>query len=50
MQFEKDTGEDPFNVDQFLSEVQQGTSTKRYGLQDDEPRAAKRVRVEDNEP
>ncbi len=51
VQFEKDAG-DPFNVDKFLQEVQEGTagsSAKRgYGLGDDE-RQSKRSRVDDEE-
>ncbi|KAG5977301.1 mRNA splicing protein [Claviceps digitariae] len=51
VQFQKeDAGADPFNVDQFLSEVDQNTSSKRgYGLQDAESRQSKRPRVEDEE-
>ncbi|KAL2135411.1 hypothetical protein VTI74DRAFT_8644 [Chaetomium olivicolor] len=52
VQFEKDTA-DPFNVDKFLSEVQQGTtgsSSKRaYGLQDEDARQSKRSRVDDDD-
>ncbi|KAK4161941.1 SKIP/SNW domain-containing protein [Cladorrhinum sp. PSN259] len=52
VQFEKDTA-DPFNVDKFLSEVQQETtssSSKRgYGLQDDDDRKSKRTRVDDDD-
>ncbi len=51
VQFEKDAG-DPFNVDKFLQEVQEGTagsSSKRgYGLGEDE-RQSKRSRVDDEE-
>ncbi|KAK3325272.1 SKIP/SNW domain-containing protein [Apodospora peruviana] len=56
VQFEKDAGgptaADPFNVDKFLSEVQQGqpSSSKRgYGLNDDDTRQSKRTRVEEDE-
>ncbi|KAF4120572.1 SNW domain-containing protein 1 [Geosmithia morbida] len=48
VQFEKDAP-DPFNVDKFLSEVEQSTSSKRgYGLQDEgsSSRNTKRARVE----
>ncbi len=51
VQFEKDAG-DPFNVDKFLSEVQQGTasSSKRgYGLQEEDSRQSKRSRVDDDD-
>ncbi|KAK4104901.1 hypothetical protein N658DRAFT_493001 [Parathielavia hyrcaniae] len=59
VQFEKEEA-DPFNVDKFLSEVQQGTtaaapaasaSSKRgYGLvQEDDARQSKRSRVDDDE-
>ncbi|KAL2170123.1 hypothetical protein VTG60DRAFT_5218 [Thermothelomyces hinnuleus] len=55
VQFEKDTT-DPFNVDKFLSEVQQETaagassSSKRgYGLQEESSRQAKRSRVDDDD-
>ncbi|GJN75466.1 mRNA splicing protein [Purpureocillium lilacinum] len=48
VQFEKDKT-DPFNVDKFLSEVDQSSSSKRgYGLQD-EGRQPKRPRVEDDD-
>ena len=51
VQFEKDAGNDPFNVDKFLSEVDQSSSSKRgYGLQqEDESRQSKRVRVEEDD-
>lgn len=51
VQFEKDAG-DPFNVDKFLSEVQQGvsSSSKRgYGLQEEDSRQSKRSRVDDDD-
>jgi SNW domain-containing protein 1 len=48
VQFEKDTA-DPFNVDQFLSEVATGVGNKRYGVQEPEPRASKRARVEEDD-
>ncbi|TFB04328.1 Pre-mRNA-processing protein 45 [Trichoderma ghanense] len=48
VQFEKDAA-DPFNVDKFLSEVDQNPSSKRgYGLQD-EDRRAKKARVEEDD-
>ncbi|KAI5461430.1 SKIP/SNW domain-containing protein [Mariannaea sp. PMI_226] len=49
VQFEKDST-DPFNVDKFLSEVEQNSSSKRgYGLQEDTNRQSKRPRVEDDD-
>ena len=48
VQFEKDNGEDPFNVDQFLSEVEKG-GNKRYGIQDAEERSPKRAKVDDDD-
>lgn len=52
VQFEKDTA-DPFNVDKFLSEVQQGVSTstskRGYGLQEEDSRQSKRSRVDDED-
>jgi SNW domain-containing protein 1 len=47
VQFEKDTGDDPFNIDQLISEASKGN--KRYGIQEDESRAAKRTKVEDDD-
>ncbi|KAI9777453.1 MAG: mRNA splicing protein [Geoglossum umbratile] len=49
VQFEKDST-DPFkSVDQFLSEVATNVNNKRYGVQESEPRAPKRARVDDDE-
>ncbi|KXX73445.1 Pre-mRNA-processing protein 45 [Madurella mycetomatis] len=50
VQFEKDTA-DPFNVDKFLSEVQQGTSSSKrgYGLHEEDSRQSKRSRVDDDD-
>ncbi|KAK3350977.1 putative puff-specific nuclear protein Bx42 [Neurospora tetraspora] len=52
VQFEKDTGADPFNVDKFLNEVEKdgaSSSNKRgYGLNDGE-RDSKRARIDDDE-
>ncbi|KAK3359745.1 SKIP/SNW domain-containing protein [Lasiosphaeria hispida] len=49
VQFEKDVA-DPFNVDKFLSQVEQSTSSKRgYGLGNDDSRQSKRTRVDDDE-
>ncbi|SPN98878.1 probable puff-specific nuclear protein Bx42 [Cephalotrichum gorgonifer] len=49
VQFEKEAA-DPFNVDKFLSEVEQGPSSKRgYGLQEDTPRKTKRTRVDEED-
>ncbi|KFA77713.1 hypothetical protein S40288_00417 [Stachybotrys chartarum IBT 40288] len=46
VQFEKDAT-DPFNVDKFLSEVEQNGASKRgYGLQDEESRRSKRPRTD----
>ncbi|KAF5233920.1 hypothetical protein FAUST_7882 [Fusarium austroamericanum] len=45
VQFEKEAG-DPFNVDKFLSEVDQNSSKRGYGLQDDDSRQSKRPRVD----
>ncbi|CAM1508183.1 Fc.00g050310.m01.CDS01 [Cosmosporella sp. VM-42] len=49
VQFEKDAA-DPFNVDKFLNEVDQTSSSKRgYGLQEEDSRQSKRPRVEDDD-
>ncbi|KAK1760883.1 SKIP/SNW domain-containing protein [Echria macrotheca] len=50
VQFEKDSA-DPFNdVDKFLSQVEQSSSSKRgYGLGDDGARQSKRTKVEDDD-
>lgn len=49
VQFEKDAA-DPFNVDKFLSEVEQSSSSKRgYGLQEEDSRQPKRARMEDDD-
>ena len=48
VQFEKDAG-DPFNVDKFLSEVEQSQSKRGYGLQEEEPRQSKRARIDEDE-
>jgi SNW domain-containing protein 1 len=54
VQFEKDAG-DPFNVDKFLSEVQQETATasssgkRGFGLQEEDARQSKRSRVDDDD-
>ncbi|KAH8888723.1 hypothetical protein GQ53DRAFT_229563 [Thozetella sp. PMI_491] len=49
VQFEKDKT-DPFNVDKFLSEVEQSSSSKRgaYGVQEEDPRQSKRARVDED--
>ncbi|KAL2144301.1 hypothetical protein VTI28DRAFT_9289 [Corynascus sepedonium] len=57
VQFEKDNTTDPFNVDKFLSEVQQetsgagaaGSSKRGYGLQEEDSRQSKRSRVDDDD-
>lgn len=49
VQFEKDAP-DPFNVDKFLTEVEQTSSSKRgYGLQEEDNRQSKRPRVEEDD-
>ncbi|KAK4453189.1 SKIP/SNW domain-containing protein [Podospora aff. communis PSN243] len=49
VQFEKDVA-DPFNVDKFLSQVEQSSSSKRgFGLGDGESRQSKRTRVDDDD-
>ncbi|KAK1778383.1 SKIP/SNW domain-containing protein [Copromyces sp. CBS 386.78] len=53
VQFEKDTGADPFNVDKFLNEVEKeggaSSSNKRgFGLNDGE-RDSKRTRIDDED-
>ncbi|KAK0651815.1 putative puff-specific nuclear protein Bx42 [Cercophora newfieldiana] len=49
VQFEKDVA-DPFNVDKFLSQVEQSSSSKRgYGLDGDDSRQSKRTRVDDDD-
>ncbi|KAI1346196.1 SKIP/SNW domain-containing protein [Xylaria sp. FL0043] len=51
VQFERDTaGNDPFQMDKFMAEVDQSSSSKRgYGLQDGESRDPKRARVEEDD-
>ncbi|KAI1814772.1 SKIP/SNW domain-containing protein [Poronia punctata] len=51
VQFERDTaGNDPFQMDRFMAEVDQTSSSKRgYGLQESESREPKRARVEEDE-
>ncbi|KAI1776409.1 SKIP/SNW domain-containing protein [Hypoxylon cercidicola] len=51
VQFEKDTaGKDPFEMDKFMAEVDQSSSSKRgYGLQEGESRQPKRARVEEDD-
>jgi SNW domain-containing protein 1 len=50
VQFEKDDGADPFNVDEFLEKVQagEGSGTKRYGVQETGGRASKKARVDED--
>ncbi|KAK6581757.1 hypothetical protein PZA11_005454 [Diplocarpon coronariae] len=48
VQFEKDTG-DVFNVDDFLNKVGESSAKRQYGLQEDEDRAPKRARVEEDD-
>lgn len=49
VQFEKDTGGDVFNVDDFLSEVGKTSNKREYGLQEDESRSTKRARVDEDD-
>ncbi|KAI0108647.1 SKIP/SNW domain-containing protein [Nemania sp. FL0031] len=51
VQFERDNaGNDPFQMDKFMAEVDQSSSSKRgYGLQDGESREPKRPRVEEDD-
>jgi SNW domain-containing protein 1 len=49
VQFEKDTGDDPFNVAQLISDVEKGANNKRYGIQDQGDRASKRARLDDDD-
>ncbi|KAI1746223.1 SKIP/SNW domain-containing protein [Xylaria scruposa] len=51
VQFERDNaGNDPFQMDKFMAEVDQSSSSKRgYGLQDGESRDPKRARVDEDE-
>ncbi|KAI0442615.1 SKIP/SNW domain-containing protein [Xylaria telfairii] len=51
VQFERDNaGNDPFQMDKFMAEVDQSSSSKRgYGLQDGESREPKRARVDEDE-
>ncbi|TPX10917.1 uncharacterized protein E0L32_008123 [Thyridium curvatum] len=57
VQFEKESGgggggggADPFNVDKFLSEVEESSASKRgYGLQEEDSRQSKRAKVDDDE-
>ncbi|KAI0977190.1 SKIP/SNW domain-containing protein [Xylaria arbuscula] len=51
VQFERDNGgNDPFQMDKFMAEVDQSSSSKRgYGLQDGESREPKRARVDEEE-
>ena len=38
---------DPFEIDELIKEATSGN--KRYGVQDSEPRASKRARVEEDD-
>lgn len=51
VQFEKDTAtNDPFQMDKFMAEVDQSSSSKRgYGLQEGESRQPKRARVDEDD-
>jgi len=47
---EKEATNDPFGTEQFLSQVDLSSSSKRgYGLRDDESRQTKRARVDEDE-
>jgi SNW domain-containing protein 1 len=51
VQFEKDSGDDPFQIDKMINEVRgEKTGEKRYGIQEQEGsgRDRKRARVEDD--
>jgi SNW domain-containing protein 1 len=48
VQFEKDAG-DVFNVDEFLTQVGEGSNKREFGLQDGEERSTKRARVDEDE-
>ncbi|OJD36381.1 transcriptional regulator cwf13 [Diplodia corticola] len=50
VQFEKDT-DDPFNINQMISEATKGAagSSKRYGTDEPDGRSSKRARVEDDD-
>ena len=49
VQFEKDKS-DPFNVDKFLSEVEQSSSKRTgYGVQEEDSRQSKRARVDEDD-
>jgi SNW domain-containing protein 1 len=54
VQFEKDNGDDPFNINQMISEVAgggaSGSGQKRYGIEEPaSARGSKRARVEDED-
>lgn len=50
VQFEKDAANDPFNVDKFLEQVDQSSSSKRgYGLQEEDSRQPKRARMDEDD-
>ncbi|KAI1375268.1 SKIP/SNW domain-containing protein [Hypoxylon crocopeplum] len=51
VQFERDSaGNDPFQMDKFMAEVDQSSSSKRgFGLQEGESRQPKRARVEEDD-
>ncbi|XDG02034.1 hypothetical protein ABKA04_001649 [Annulohypoxylon sp. FPYF3050] len=51
VQFEKDTAtNDPFQMDKFMAEVDQSSSSKRgYGLQEGDSRQPKRARVDEDD-
>lgn len=48
VQFEKDTGDDPFGVAAMIADVEKGSGNKRYGLDEGE-KSRKRARVDDEE-
>ncbi|MCJ1225606.1 mRNA splicing protein [Toensbergia leucococca] len=49
VQFEKDAA-DPFNIDELIKDATGGTAgSKRYGVQEEDSRASKRARVDDDD-
>jgi len=54
VQFERDTGADPFGLDKLISDAQKGAAgqsagSKRYGLNEAEDRGSKRARVDESD-
>lgn len=46
VQFEKETADDPFKINEMINEVE--GSKKRYGIQEPEERSSKRAKVDDD--